>query len=136
MSAWVGRVKALSFKLEDIQVVMTDEDRILALTNGLDDSYGSFVISLDATPVDQFLLLTVCLTRTDVSERMQQESVGLVPADLVDLTLAGAVGRRATFRRIVRSRRKRLGGRLQILQGESHGFKILVRLVRGVGHIY
>jgi hypothetical protein len=56
MSAWFGRVKTLSFKLEDVGVVMTDEDRILALTNGLDDSYESFIISLDATPADQLTL--------------------------------------------------------------------------------
>ena len=34
----------------------TDEDRILALTNGLDKSYEAFVISLDATPTNQFTL--------------------------------------------------------------------------------
>jgi len=28
MSAWVGRVKGMSFMLEDIGVVITDEDRI------------------------------------------------------------------------------------------------------------
>ena len=55
MSGWVGRVKALSFKLEDIGVAMTDEDRILALTNGLDDTFESFIISLDATPTAQTL---------------------------------------------------------------------------------
>jgi hypothetical protein len=35
--------------LEDIGVTVDDEDRILALTTGLDKSYDSFVISLDLT---------------------------------------------------------------------------------------
>ncbi|KAG2341226.1 hypothetical protein BDR05DRAFT_845284, partial [Suillus weaverae] len=35
--------------LEDIGVTVDDEDRILALTTGLDKLYDSFVISLDST---------------------------------------------------------------------------------------
>ena len=34
-----------------ISVKVTDEDWILTLTNGLDDSYDSFIISLDSMPV-------------------------------------------------------------------------------------
>ncbi|KJA26440.1 hypothetical protein HYPSUDRAFT_180619, partial [Hypholoma sublateritium FD-334 SS-4] len=49
MSAWVGRVKRMAFQLVAIGVVVSDEDRILALTNGLDDTYEAFVISLDST---------------------------------------------------------------------------------------
>ncbi|EMD40198.1 hypothetical protein CERSUDRAFT_92698 [Gelatoporia subvermispora B] len=56
MSAWIGRVKEMVFRLEDIGVKVDDEDRILALTNGLDDSYEAFVISLDATPTAQLTL--------------------------------------------------------------------------------
>ncbi|EMD30468.1 hypothetical protein CERSUDRAFT_38145, partial [Gelatoporia subvermispora B] len=56
MSAWIGRVKEMAFRLEDVGVKVDDEDRILALTNGLDDSYEAFVISLDATPTAQLTL--------------------------------------------------------------------------------
>ena len=56
MSAWVGRVKAMAFRLKDIGVDLTDEDQILALTMGLNVSYESFVISLDST---QSSLLTL-----------------------------------------------------------------------------
>src|ERR1700677_2004422 len=49
MSAWVGRVKSMSF-------ITTDEDRILALTMGLDTTYDSFVISLDSTPMTDLTL--------------------------------------------------------------------------------
>ena len=48
MVAWVGRVKGFSFRLEDIGVEVLDEDQILALTNGLDNYWDSFVMSLDA----------------------------------------------------------------------------------------
>lgn len=50
MSAYIGKVRALSYRLEDIGVTVTDEDMILALTMGLDTSYESFIISLDSTP--------------------------------------------------------------------------------------
>jgi hypothetical protein len=49
MSAWIGRVKAMAFRLTEIGVAVTDEDQILALTMGLDASYEPFVISLDST---------------------------------------------------------------------------------------
>ena len=56
MSAWVGHVKSMSFRLEDIAVDVSDEDTILALTMGLDKSYDSFIISLDTTSPDQLTL--------------------------------------------------------------------------------
>jgi hypothetical protein len=56
MSAWIGRVKAMAFRLTEIGVAVTDEDQILALTMGLDASYESFVISLDGTQPE---LLTI-----------------------------------------------------------------------------
>ena len=52
MLAYVGRVQAMAFELECINVGVTEEDRILALTMGLDVSYESFVISLDGTPTE------------------------------------------------------------------------------------
>ena len=56
MLAWVGRVRGVGHKLVDMAVVLTDEDKILALTNGLDDMYESFVISLDSTPPKELML--------------------------------------------------------------------------------
>jgi len=53
MQAFIGRVQAIAFELENIDVDVSDEDRILALTMGLDKSYESFVISLDGTPADK-----------------------------------------------------------------------------------
>jgi hypothetical protein len=39
MLAWIGCVKNISFMLEYISVVITDEDHILALTMGLNAMY-------------------------------------------------------------------------------------------------
>ena len=61
MSAWVGRVKAMSHRLEDVRVEVSDEDTILVLTMGLNKSYDSFIISLDTTPADQLTLEHVIL---------------------------------------------------------------------------
>jgi len=56
MSAWVGHMKAMSHRLEDVKVKVSDEDTILALTMGLNKSYDSFIISLDTTPANQLTL--------------------------------------------------------------------------------
>lgn len=56
MSAWIGRVKGAAHQLVKIGVEVSDEDRILVLTSGLDVSYDSFVISLDSTPSDELTL--------------------------------------------------------------------------------
>ena len=56
MSAWVGCVKSMSFRLEDIGVDVSDEDTILVVTMGLDKSYDSFIISLNTTSPDQLTL--------------------------------------------------------------------------------
>ena len=68
MSAWVGRVKSMSYRLEDIGVDVSDEDTILALTMGLNKSYDSFIISLDTTSPEQ-------LTLEHVISRMLNEEV-------------------------------------------------------------
>lgn len=68
MSAWISRVKGMALDLEDIGVTVDDEDRILALTTGLDKSYDSFVISLDST-------VTADLTFDHVVNRLLNEDV-------------------------------------------------------------
>jgi hypothetical protein len=103
MSAWIGRVKALAFKLEDVGVVVTDEDRILALTNGLDSSYESFVISLDATSAEQLNLEYVVdrllneevrqSNKEVVQERVMQERVSLGEGSALTVTGQGPGGR-------------------------------------------
>jgi hypothetical protein len=66
MAAWIGRVKALWFKLDDIGVALSAEDVILALTEGLDKSYEAFIISLDGSD-------PMTLTQEYVENRMLNE---------------------------------------------------------------
>ncbi|KAG2159496.1 uncharacterized protein EDB93DRAFT_1070697, partial [Suillus bovinus] len=68
MSAWISRVKGMALDLEDIGVTVDDEDRILALTTGLDKLYDSFVISLDSTATADLTFDHVvnCLLNEDV----------------------------------------------------------------------
>ncbi|KAG1792975.1 uncharacterized protein HD556DRAFT_1220330, partial [Suillus plorans] len=68
MSAWISRVKGMALDLDDIGVTVDDEDRILALTTGLDKSYDSFVISLDS-------MVTADLTFDHVVNRLLNEDV-------------------------------------------------------------
>jgi len=49
MSAWINRVKGMALDLEDIGIKVAEEDKILALTAGLDETYDAFVMSLDST---------------------------------------------------------------------------------------
>lgn len=75
MSAWIGRVKRMAFQLVAIGVDVSDEDRILALTNGLDDSYEAFVISLDATQ-PQNLTLEYVVDRL-LNDEMRRDNKGV-----------------------------------------------------------
>ena len=59
MAAWVGQVKGFSSRLEDIGVEVSDEDQILALTNGLDNSWDSFVMLLDAMAPELLKMMQV-----------------------------------------------------------------------------
>ncbi len=53
---------------------VSDEDRILALTNGLDDTYESFVISLDST-APQNLTLDYVVDRL-LNDEMRRDNKG------------------------------------------------------------
>jgi hypothetical protein len=75
MSAWIGRVKGLSYRLEDIGVDISEEDTILALTMGLNPSYDPFIISLDSTPADQ-LDINVVISRM-LNEEVRRENAGI-----------------------------------------------------------
>lgn len=56
MEAWIGSIIGIQWELGEIGVSITDKEVILALTNGLGSEYESFVVSLDATPVDDMTL--------------------------------------------------------------------------------
>ena len=91
MSAWVGRVKSMSFRLEDIGVDVSDEDTILALTMGLDKSYDSFIISLDTTSPDQ-------LTLDYVVSRMLNEEVRRTNVEIQGVVMKAKGGEKGEVR--------------------------------------
>jgi len=74
MLAWIGRVKAMAFRLTEINVAITDEDQILMLTMGLDTSYESFIISFDGTQPELLTLNYIihCLLNEDVHHDNQE----------------------------------------------------------------
>jgi hypothetical protein len=53
MEAWIASVRDIVHRLEAADFEVTDIDLIIALTQGLPNRYDPFIISLDATPIDQ-----------------------------------------------------------------------------------
>ena len=50
MSGWISSVKNAAFHLENAGVSLIDEDVILALTEGLPETYSSLIVALDSIP--------------------------------------------------------------------------------------
>jgi len=78
MQAWIGKIQALGFHLEQAGITVSDQDKILALTMGLPSSYDAVIINFDSTPSDQLTLSHVisCL----LNEEVRQTS-GSQPSD-------------------------------------------------------
>jgi len=53
MEAWIASVRDIAHCLEAANYEVTDIDLIIALTQGLPDHYDPFIVSLDATPINQ-----------------------------------------------------------------------------------
>jgi len=54
--SWVSDVKKVAFQLEAAGVSTIDEDIILALTEGLPQSFSTFIIALDSLPPGELTL--------------------------------------------------------------------------------
>jgi len=63
MEAWIASVRDIAHRLEAADFEVTDIDLIIALTQGLPDRYDPFIVSLDATPIDQLNVdsVIICL---------------------------------------------------------------------------
>ena len=61
MEAWIASVWDMSHCLEAADFEVTDIDLIIPLTQGLPDCYDSFIVSLDATPIDQLNVNSVMI---------------------------------------------------------------------------
>jgi hypothetical protein len=54
MSSWIANVCRTTFQLEEIGGILTDEDIVLVLTNGLPPTFSQLIVSLNST--DLYLL--------------------------------------------------------------------------------
>jgi hypothetical protein len=53
MEAWIASVQDMAHCFKAANFEITDINLIIALTQGLPDCYDPFIVSLDATPIDQ-----------------------------------------------------------------------------------
>jgi hypothetical protein len=56
MQAWIGQIKAQSFRMVEAGIEVSELDTILALTMGLPSAYNAVIINFDATPNEQLTL--------------------------------------------------------------------------------
>ena len=70
MVSWIYDVKNAAFQLEAAGVTIIDEDVILALTEGLPESYSTFSVTLDSIPADDLTLdiIITCLLNEEVHQ--------------------------------------------------------------------
>ena len=54
--SWVSDIKKAAFQLEAAGVSTIDEDIILALTEGLPESFSTFIVALDSLPPGELTL--------------------------------------------------------------------------------
>jgi hypothetical protein len=72
MSSWISSVKNAAFHLETAGVSLIDEDVILALTEGLPDTYSGLIVALDTIPPND-------LTLANVITRLLNEEIRQIP---------------------------------------------------------
>jgi hypothetical protein len=53
MEAWIASVRDIAHRLKAADFEVKDIDLIITLTQGLPDRFDPFIVSLDATPIDQ-----------------------------------------------------------------------------------
>jgi hypothetical protein len=94
MQAWLGQVQALAFRLQQAGIVISDQDKILALTMGLPPAYDAVIINFDSTPSDQ-LTLNHVIARLLNEEVRQIASNPDVPEDNIDEAMAATPGGKA-----------------------------------------
>ncbi|PIL34791.1 transcription factor [Ganoderma sinense ZZ0214-1] len=98
MTSYIADVRRAAFRLQEIGASLDDEDRILALTNGLPDSYSQLVVNLDSTPPSD-LTLDYVITRL-INEESRQLSLTSAPGTSYETALATAMKPRTPLERI------------------------------------
>ncbi|PIL27166.1 transcription factor [Ganoderma sinense ZZ0214-1] len=103
MTAWIADVRRAAFRLEEIGAPVSEEDRILVVTNGLPDSYSQLIVTLDSTPPDDLTLENV-ITRLLNEEARQTVSKPAAsraaPSNTLDVAFTAATKARTPIDRI------------------------------------
>ncbi|EMD32516.1 hypothetical protein CERSUDRAFT_118558 [Gelatoporia subvermispora B] len=74
MQAWIGNIRSMAFRIGEADIVVSEQDQILAVTMGLPPSYDTVIIALDSTPTEQLTLERV-VSRL-LNEEIRQSSSG------------------------------------------------------------
>ena len=77
MQAWIGDIQSLAFRMREAGIEVTDQDKILALTMGLPESYDAVIINFDSTS-PELLTLNHVITRL-LNEEIRQAASGPQP---------------------------------------------------------
>src|SRR5882724_4949684 len=75
--SWVSDVKKATFQLEAAGISTIDEDIILALTEGLPDSFSAFIIALDSLPPRELTLDNMVTRLLNEEVRQTPTSTGM-----------------------------------------------------------
>lgn len=71
ISNWIAEIEYMAFNMELVDIEVSDQDKILALTLGLPPSYESLIISFDGTSPDQLTLENVMVRLLNEENRQR-----------------------------------------------------------------
>jgi gag-polypeptide of LTR copia-type/Zinc knuckle len=94
MVSWISAVKNAAFQLEAAGVTIIDEDVILALTEGLPESYSTLIVALDSIPADD-LTLDIVITRL-LNEEVRQVQAAKSESERMEGALAAIAKKKKT----------------------------------------
>jgi hypothetical protein len=81
MEAWIGRIQSMVLQMEYTGVVVTDQDRILALTMGLPTTYEAVIVNFDATsPTDLTVEHVISRLLNEETRQQSNEDTAIIPA--------------------------------------------------------
>ncbi|KAJ7865826.1 hypothetical protein B0H13DRAFT_1451241, partial [Mycena leptocephala] len=78
--SWIADVRHSAYLLEQAGYALTDVDKVLALTQGLPDSYSTFLVTLDALPSPTFDAITVKLLNEETRQKFALSAKATAPA--------------------------------------------------------
>ena len=76
MSSWVSDVKNAAFQLESSGVPVIDKDIILALTEGLPDTFSMPTVALDSIPLHDLDLTNVITQHLNEEVQQRNDRIG------------------------------------------------------------